>query len=240
LSRLFSSVVDEVLSALSAAGGETPSGTCQQVLERWRELLGPGRSELLSKERLLGLMAELLLLRRIACRSPAAALNSWRGWESDRFDFETTGLAAEVKASSAREGRSVTIHGVTQLEPPEGATLYLNFVRLEPTQQAGGTSVPDLVRALIQSGVNSAELFRRLGLVGYRASDEEAYRTRFNATECSLFRVDDSFPRIVRSSFVGGRLPERVATVRYRVDLADYPIEPEPALDELVEAMAPR
>jgi hypothetical protein len=43
---------------------------------------------------------------------------------------------------------------------------------------------------------------------------------RFNVEQISVYAVDELFPKIVASSFVGGSVPSKIDRVSYRVDLS--------------------
>ena len=49
---------------------------------------------------------------------------------------------------------------------------------------------------------------------------------RFVIKESHIFRVDDSFPRIVSSSFVEGKLPNGILKLDYTIDLTSEPPYP--------------
>ncbi|MGH3281041.1 MAG: PD-(D/E)XK motif protein, partial [Trebonia sp.] len=73
----------------------TPAAVCVSILDRWRDLFNPKAGRLLSEQALVGLLAELHVLERIAGRaSGAAALRLWTGPDKARADF--TGSLASL------------------------------------------------------------------------------------------------------------------------------------------------
>ena len=96
----------------------------------------------------------------------------WTGPTEALHDIQRDGDALEVKGTLNREGVTVEIHGLRQLEAPAGGTLHLVVHRLEHAA-AQGISVPDLVRSVIDLGVSRHEFVRLLGRYGYDMADEE-------------------------------------------------------------------
>lgn len=218
LNGVFALLADEILSEMGARPDD-PSAVCQTVLNRWRELFERAFSARMSGEALRGLIGELIVLRRMIDAEATGALTSWVGPSGHRFDFLSGTSALETKASTGREGRSVEIHGVDQLDPPPGGELYLAFLRLEAVP-GGAYSVPGLIDELIESGISRHDLHRKLVEAGFPVTEREEYvDDRFELRDFLIFLIDGSMPRIVPSSFAGGSVPEGVSQVRYRVDL---------------------
>ena len=239
LNRLFFDLVDEMLVVLQDEDVGARSA-CQGVLDRWRELLAKQHSGGLSKEQLAGLFAELKILDQLAERAPDLAVLSWTGPFGDRFDFQGSADALEVKASTVRNGRSVEIHGERQLEPPEDGDLYLVVVKLERVK-GGGESVGDVVDSICARGSSRYSILQALEELGVAADDLSRYDSdRFVVNETYYYLVGEGFPRIVPASFVSGSLPAGVSSLRYVINLdaeQPAPLEPEMAsqvLDHLV------
>lgn len=219
LDEQFGILCDEVLSAL-ATSPHDPGTTCAGVLDRWRELLGPRNERLLSASKLMGLLAELHFLERLAQETPDA-LAHWTGPTGSRFDFMAGSSAVEVKATTSRERFTVGIHGLLQLEPPGRGELFLWAQRYERVPD-GSESVPDRIHRLEKLGLSSHDLLQKLAGVGYMAADVDAYRTvRFEALDDRSFAVVDGFPRLVRASLADGSLADRLLAVSYSIDLSD-------------------
>jgi hypothetical protein len=120
-----------MLEELEAASSK-PDHTCQQILNRWRDLLAATPSGKPSLEVLIGLFCELWYLREIIRLKPAS-LACWTEPARTRHDFVKNNLALEVKTSRSRQGRFVEIHRHTQLEAPVGGEFYLATLKLEET-----------------------------------------------------------------------------------------------------------
>jgi Putative PD-(D/E)XK family member, (DUF4420) len=194
--------------------------SCLSTLETWRDLLGPAKFEALSQEQIVGLLGELLLLERLAEINPRRALEAWEGPLGGRHDFRYAGEVMEAKATLSRIGRFIRVHGPTQLEAPPGGTLHLSWIRLERTP-GGSLSLPILVQRLWDRGLDRARL---KVLLSRRAYDDSTQSPPADATyemsEWRIWHIDESFPKVVPVSFVGGRIPNLVLDLQYTIDLS--------------------
>lgn len=217
LQEVFKHLADEMVHELHR-DPSSPVATCRAVLGRWRELLGREATQVLSEQALLGLFGELWHLREMARIDPGA-LGAWAGPSGARHDFLRGSTALEVKTSQKQDDQRFEIHGIDQLAPPPDGTLYFAATFAEPCEEAG-ESVPDVIAALQQCGVDMLELMTKLAELGYRTIDEHYYAGRhYKLLAARLYLVDESFPRIVRNSFAGGALPSRIVRLTYLIDL---------------------
>lgn len=224
LAEIFTLLAAEVLETLPTDPGR-PATVARRVLNRWRELLERERPGVLSEAGLTGLFGELWILKRLAERSAGAAA-VWAGPTGARFDFQRGRICLEVKTTTSLQRRLVHIHGIEQLDPPTASDLFLAVLTVERVKDAG-LSVPELVLALRALGLDALELSSKLHAIGYSEHDEPHYSDRQLAVRSEVyFHVDASFPRLVRSSLVGGALPAGVGDVRYSIDLTSPPPTP--------------
>lgn len=206
-----------VAAALQEAGAPHPGVVAIGVLARWQtlfrtagEAMGPGA--------LAALLAELLVLEGVVAREAAGSTTAWVGPDEARHDFRRGSHAVEVKSTLSHTGRTVTVHGVDQLEAPAGGTLHLAWMRLEVVPD-GPLSVYTVCDRIIAAGVSVVELHDRLDQAGSPPALRETHeRVRFELREQSWFEVGPNFPRIVPASFAGG-VPIGVDDLVYRADL---------------------
>jgi hypothetical protein len=238
LKDLFSTVCDEMLSRLELSG-EAPGLAVNVVLDRWRELLGPSGSRLLSEQAIKGLLAELHLLEEIARRSPHDALLLWTGVDMSRHDFTGEALSVEVKASTASDVIRVHINGLRQLAPPaEGGTLYLLVERFERVP-VGGDSLSDALHRLVETGIDELAILQAVGKVGIVPTDLDAYRAvRLARVERRLYLVDHQFPRLVPDMLHAMPAADRISGVEYWLDLGAQP--PVPLSQDDLDALPER
>lgn len=217
LSKQFSLLIDDMVSALSASPVR-PGEACVRVLDRWRHLLEESRETLLGPEAQIGLLAELHVVESLVRLDPARALSFWTGHDKARHDFSRDGAAVEVKATTSRDDFIVRIHGARQLdEPIEGALrLYAERLEASPT----GENLNDVVNRLLSSGVDANTLLGALANVGYRLDDASKYEGyRFVVLQQKLCDVDANFPRLVRSSLMDPLLMDRISRLEYAVNI---------------------
>lgn len=233
LNEVFERLALEVLR--QAGDAQSPARRTAEVLTEWKELLAAaGDVEVLGDERLVGLLAELICLEQVVSRDPFRRVESWLGPEGHQHDLLYGDRAVEVKATTAREGRIVAVHGVDQLDPSPARTLHLAFHRFRAAPPDRGETLPDVIWRLLHLGVDSTELHRRLTLLGYSTVHDDSYRRRpFVVVERRLYDTGgEAFPKIVRSSFTGGDLPAGSLRLTYAIDLTNEP--PVPLTDDEV------
>lgn len=189
-----------------------------EVLDRWRSFFTATGAPP-PRETVTGVIGELLFMRDVAALDPADVIATWVGPRGGRHDFRRGTTAVEVKTTRSHTSRAISIHGEDQLLEPEGATLYLHFVRLE--EVAGlGVSILELVDELTSHGVARVELLEVLADAGIPPAALAAVgEVRFDVRERLTFPVDDEMPRIIPATFAAGERPPGVIDISYRVDL---------------------
>jgi len=231
LNTLFDQLVGDMLTAMGE-GRSSADASCRDILARWRSLLDREPTAKLGLPELVGLFGELQCVRRLI--DSHAGLRSWVGPEGNRHDFLGPHVALEAKATLSGAGRLAEIHGVDQLEAPDGCDLFLGWFLVERNDFTG-ISIPETVEALLAAGVDRVELLDKLLSIGYdhRAADDYA-ELRFRAVEQRFYAVDARFPKIVRGSFTAGDVPARTSRLTYVIDLGGddpTPIEREREAD---------
>lgn len=216
LEAVFGEVVDDIVRRL--ADRKDGVAAVAGALDDFRELLVPPAGREMDRSRVVGLVAELVVLNRLLDISPSA-WRCWRGPAGDRHDFRARDVSLEVKASLGAGAREVTINGIDQLEPPAGGSLHLAHLVLEAVE-GGLLTVASLGdRALLRAD-DPAGLRALLAAVGCTDVHDAAWnRFAFRAEAERLYRVGPGLPRIVPSSFVGGMIPAGIVDATYRIDL---------------------
>lgn len=193
LDDLFDTVVDEILDRLQEHPDRNPFRNCQYVLDRWRQLLRRGGDRLLQRDRLAGLLAELLWLEQLTGIAADAALAVWSGPSGAPQDFTAPGGLLEVKATTTDR---VVINGIRQLHDPHGRPLWLGVVHLGPAGPDAVT-VPGLVDRILDAGIDAAGFFDRLADAGYHTEHADQYaEAAWTVVGQSVWEVDSSFPRL--------------------------------------------
>lgn len=214
LDRGFADLVEAVLTRIDA--GEPVKDALAASIHDLGALFARVAPDRVEDRTVRGLVAELIVLRRLAGRDARAAA-LWFGPIPERHDFRGGVHAIEVKSASRRTGH-VIISSVDQLEPPVGGTLQLWRVALERTE-GGAATVATLVQEVEALTGYSRPL--RDGLLALGCTDPDApewNRLSFNCEAIDAWAVEAGFPRIVPSLFPGGVLPVGIHGLTYELD----------------------
>lgn len=240
-------VVGELVQALSAGASIGRVRLVQNVLAKWRRFWSGVNQGLLSKEQQLGLFGELWFLFRwlAPCVGAAKAIQLWRGPGGARNDFETRGLAIEVKTTGKLDP-AYSIHGLEQLVEPNGGVLLL-FCLSVRDESSGVESLPALIqeaRSQLSTDFAALSMFDSMlyasGYEDLHASEYGKLVLRIRSE--GLYRVQPGFPRLIPDCIVGG-LPTGVSAVTYelRMDaampwlIAAVPVAAETFLKDFIE-----
>jgi len=210
---LFATVCADALQAATGAPQVEGLAFFLARLRAWRYFLRERRSGLTRNE-IVGLMGELVVLRRLI-QEDARLLADWTAPDDGLHDFERAGHALEVKSTL---GPAATLHisSLDQLDTSGLQRLDLLHVRLVETPE--GECVGDVIQGIISCLTQDAArrdfdnaLLRR-GLmpddIGARNSPRASVRT------LTAFAVEKNFPRLIRAS-----VPLAVTEAEYTVEL---------------------
>ncbi|MBM6618659.1 PD-(D/E)XK motif protein [Bacillus suaedaesalsae] len=136
---------------------------------------------------------------------------SWVGPFGGTVDFNSEDGSYEVKSTIARYGSNIIINSQYQLRAK-----YVLYFRFEPNLY--GVSIQDLATQLLDLAVEKTEIERALEKLKYPIGSE--IRTKkYRLLEVKRYEVNDSFPKIVPESFLGGQLPQHITEISYKIDL---------------------
>lgn len=217
LHQLFGELCTEMVSRIAA--GTSPVTAVTSTIEDYRALLAESQDQSVSRNSLIGLLGELMVLLKGARRS-STAVESWTGPTGQRHDFRGRHGALEVKSTGYKQRTTVRIHGIEQLCPPSDAPLWLAHVVLE-SSQAGNIHVAALYNELVAVGVPSTMLLTRLASLGCNdplAPEWNAEKFAFEGM--SFYSVNQRFPRLMPPSSADGSAPPGISEIEYTVDLS--------------------
>ncbi|MEV4940048.1 PD-(D/E)XK motif protein [Streptomyces zaomyceticus] len=217
LNEIFTGLVADVCTRIATEPDSGPSRIAQ-TLSSWRLLLS-GQAARWTPQRMAGLFAELTVLERLLRLSPAAAV-AWLGPTGCAQDFRARDTCLEVKASLATEGRTIRVHGINQLETPETGSLSLSWFRVVESSVRSAQSITDIMTSCRSRTNSPAVLDERLQSIGIGTESPPILSdVRFEITDERWYSVDDSFPKIVPTTFENGTSPAGVSGLEYLVDL---------------------
>jgi len=192
-------------------------------LDHWQEFLKNIREGILSEEKILGLIGELLFIRNylIPTFGAGQSIKFWQGPEGFSQDFNVNECAIEVKCQSAAKSSYVKISSAEQLCPqlPE---IYLFVATLgktspETTNAINLPTLTDQIKGAIKSAtsIQMERFMDLLHLVGYIDSDRYLEFSYVLISE-RMFLVADDFPRICSKD-----LPRGIANISYSINLSE-------------------
>jgi len=207
------------LCAELIAPGE--NGELRQELEenplvwwsQWKELLGNKNVD----SRAYDVLGELWVLKYLAEHGEQA---EWNGPDGATYDIDCDDYFVEVKSTTARNKRQITLSNLFQLDPPNGKKLNLILCQFEAA--SSGYCINGLIEDLIKLGYGRDILDMKLAKLGLEKG-KTARRRFYDLHAATEYIVDDSFPAIRESSFVGGTRPEGVMSISYVVTLDGLP-----------------
>lgn len=191
----------------------------ENVMTNFGDLLE--KNKLLSLEKQIGLIGELLVLREISEFNKEQAFDCWKGPEHEEHDFQLAHFDLEVKTTSS-ETRSHRISNFMQLLPSNGRKLMLASIQLTRTIAGRGYSLKDLTDELmIKNQTRLPQVIRKLEQAGWKQQHANLYTARFDLrSEVAVFSVDDSFPKLVPDSLnLPGDQLSRISDLSYRINL---------------------
>ncbi len=218
LDLVFERLIEDVLSRLELKSVQ-PAEACRQALDDWRTLLrtatdGP------SREKIIGLVGELEVLRLLASHSPAAALDAWRGPSKSVHDFVRNSQEIEVKTTTSVAGHAISVSNIDQLDPRLVDTLHLVVVHALANEASA--SLDDRIDQLISMGVPRGELLRKVDEAGYVYESGARIDDRFEIRSVRAWPVDQAFPGL-RAGEIGTQRMKGVSKIKYDLNLDSAP-----------------
>jgi hypothetical protein len=222
---IFNLMGGEIADALRSPESQ-PYDVVKRVLSKWRRFWGQLPQQVLSREEIVGLFAELWLLSVwLLPKFGPDSIMAWKGPWGSRHDFEWPEKSIEVKATTNTRGRIHKIHGLRQLENPEQGPLFLFSMCL---REEGGSSnnLPSMIescRRQINDSDDSIVRFESaLIQMGYSDFYQDEYaKLNFRVLEDLLFKVDRDFPKLTTTNFPHG-LPNGIEKIEYEINLNSF------------------
>lgn len=181
----------------------------------WKDLLGNKNVD----PRIYDVLSELWTLKYLAEHGEHA---EWNGPDGATYDIDCESFFTEVKSTTSRNKRQITLSNLFQLDPPEGKKLFLVLCQFESS--LSGISINTMVDQLERLGYSRAALNDKLEKLGLEKG-MSARKRCYILHAATKYVVDESFPAIRETSFIGGVLPNAVMSISYTVTLDGIPGE---------------
>jgi hypothetical protein len=214
---IFTVVAVDVLRLVEELHSDPTINVLHCLLARVRDwqMFMERSNRLLSADRQVGLMGELLVLT-VLVRSELgpSALRVWKGPLRGIIDFHVGTTGIEIKSTAGSGTFVAKISSIEQLDN-DCKTMFLCGLRFK--EHEDGLSLPDVVanlRAqLVKYGVLRA-FDAMLMTAGYLDEHSDQYSRRFTLSDVKVFEITPSFPHLTRAM-----MPAAVRAVSYGLDL---------------------
>jgi len=219
---IFSQLTQDVIT--SCFSESTESAMLRALLSRlkmWQQFLDNYGMEGLSTSAQTGLFGELSFLYHYLMSDIGAphAISAWTGPHRKQQDFQMSGIAIEVKASTAKQHQKVTIASEQQLDDTGLSALYLYHLSLRDLHE-GGETLPELIDNIRTDLSDYPESLGEFNNLLFMAGYLDEHRGKYEDVGYSLrneqiFQVREGFPRITEQDLANG-----VGDVHYSVSLS--------------------
>jgi hypothetical protein len=177
----------------------------------------------LSRERQVGLLGELLFLDRLIQSCGMQMLDSWVGPENDPHDFRFDMREFEVKTTITAR-RIHIINGTEQLIASKDCRLFILSIVLGPPDGLNSSSfsladkVRDVESRLIVDSTRRRRFNEALETVGLRIPDLVHYERKYSLRRpLAVVPIDSEFPALTRATIqkAFGRSSQRIESIQY-------------------------
>ena len=216
MNDVFSIVLSDILLELSNCHEESQyTNTLKYRLEKWEEFFRQSKKEKLNENLIIGLFGELQFIKDLSDKGFSEGDKLWNGPIRAEQDFQTEGIAVEVKTTRANKIDEIQISSLEQLDICQRKKLFLCVYRIK-NDDLKGITLPQFIQDIRQNLPDERKRIfdAKLKCLGYDDSLRELYSERYSVCENEIFEVTPDFPKLVKS----GIAPE-ISKVSYRIRL---------------------
>ncbi|NNF32971.1 MAG: PD-(D/E)XK motif protein [Saprospiraceae bacterium] len=217
----FTEIVREITELILEESAH-PLEAVNRIVDNWISFWSNLRKPILSEEKQIGLICELLTLDKIAHFDSKKALSAWTGPLGDKHDFNCLDWNIEVKGTKQSE-RTHEINGIDQLKPSDKKQLALISLRLINSENDNSFNLTTLVKSISKNHFDSSSLFTKfkelLASAGYNPVHEKEYvNHNYELLEAVFYEVTKEFPKLT-SDMLSIAPDNRVSSIRYTINL---------------------
>ena len=175
----------------------------QTWVDDWKLLIGNRATE----SKIYDYLGELVILKQLLKDGENAVMTS-----QGSHDIETPNSNIEVKTTIMRYQSLIEIHSKYQLQRLNNDPLFLYFVRLE--ESISGISINSMLNDLKELNYDMSNIRKKISEL-----DSNVKEKCYKVNEVRKYFINDNFPKITDDTFVGGKMPENISSLKYTIDL---------------------
>lgn len=214
---VFLSLIDDIRQSLEDKDTQNKldSAYCRWLL--WKELFSNGSNELLSENRIQGLLGELLFLEQQMFKylPMKEAIMAWGGANYNIKDFEFKNLWFEIKTTLNSNNR-VRISSIEQLNSKKIGYLVVTDMQKSTPDNTGSVNLNGLVKSILKK-INIPELvdvfITKLSNQGY-VFLKKYYEYNYILVSRKFYLVNDDFPKLAYNN-----IPIEIIEAKYMIDI---------------------
>ncbi|MCX2743664.1 PD-(D/E)XK motif protein [Mangrovivirga sp. M17] len=220
----FTEVVREVAHEILLEG-KLPEKAVKKVIDNWISFWANQCKNILSEDEQIGLICELLFLKKLCELNFQKSLNTWKGPLGDKHDFNFTDWNIEVKGSR-KKGRVHTINGIEQLQPNGNKNLgFVSFsISIDKNKSENSINLLKIIEELKNKYFDLnpdlvVQFNDLLSSYGYSPVYQNEYsKLNFEVNSSHFYIVDDEFPKLTLN-MINQNLDTRVSKITYDISL---------------------
>lgn len=218
----FTEVIREIARNILQKPDSIPEAI-NAVIRKWKAFWSSANKGVLSEEKQIGLICELIIFEKLCKINPHNALNWWTGPLAEKYDFIFSDWCFEIKGTRNNQ-QTHTINGIDQLKPPNGKKLAFISLIVSVSNNEHSVSLQSLIEYIISNSLqNKPDLIIKfdelLAKIGYSPIYATEYRKfKLDILGGFLYHVDLFFPSLI-SDKLKTSLDTRITNVRYDISL---------------------
>lgn len=235
ISELFMSEISRIIIGLSEI--QLFEDMLNKIFEDWKSYFVE-EMDSFGPQKQLGLYGEMYFMFNNLFKELGitAALNSWKGYEKNRHDFELPDISFEIKATTSINPLRIKISNEKQLEKGKLKHLYLTVYNMVSSEAKVG-DLPKLISSILNEltqDPHSRNKFKRnIMRLGYHFEKEDEYNRSYTILNKSKehYEIDDNFPSIGTKDLIKLKKSNAIMELKYEINLdacSEYLCESEP------------
>lgn len=219
--NIFELVISDICDRIVSFNNDNINSTLINVLSEWKYFFEKLETKILSPSEQKGLFGELYFLKNYLLKKYTTyeSLVFWTGADKTNHDFQINKNAVEIKTSSSKQHKKITIASERQLDNTGLDNLFLGVMtfnmHINCPSKALGQIVSDIF-VIINDDFAAVYFFEiKLIKIGFNRLNSDKYTVGFSTREVKFYEVVDGFPRLLYK-----QLPNGIGDIKYTVMVA--------------------